>query len=83
MVEGSENSFSEPLITMIKVFKTKVDPLAIDLISKMLVYLPEDRITPIEALIHPYFNDLRNQSTKINGNPLPDLFNFTEGKYSI
>jgi len=59
-----------------KVFKPKIDPMAIDLISKVLVYSPRDRFKPLEALLHPYFNELRNQNCRINGNPLPDLFNF-------
>jgi serine/threonine protein kinase len=59
-----------------KVFKPKVDPQAIDLISKVLVYSPVKRFKPLEALLHPYFNELRNQNCKINGNPLPELFNF-------
>jgi len=60
-----------------KVFKRKVDPMAIDLVSKVLVYPPEERLKPLEALLHPFFNELRNASTKINDTPLPDLFNFS------
>mmetsp|Transcript_27480 Transcript_27480/g.31679 ORF Transcript_27480/g.31679 Transcript_27480/m.31679 type:complete len:393 (-) Transcript_27480:205-1383(-) len=60
-----------------KVFKRKVDPLAIDLISKILIYPPNERIRPLEALLHPFFNELRNFGTKINDTPLPDLFNFS------
>lgn len=60
-----------------KVFKRKVDPMAIDLISKVLVYPPHERLRPLEALLHPFFNELRNQNTKINDSALPDLFNFS------
>jgi len=42
------------------VFKPKVDPMAIDFISKLLVYAPKERLKPMEALLHPYFNELRN-----------------------
>mmetsp|Transcript_3964 Transcript_3964/g.3384 ORF Transcript_3964/g.3384 Transcript_3964/m.3384 type:complete len:224 (+) Transcript_3964:573-1244(+) len=59
-----------------KVFRSKTDPMAIDLISKVLVYAPTKRLKPLEVLLHPYFNELRNPNCKINGNPLPDLFNF-------
>ena len=55
--------------------------MAIDLVSKVLVYPPEERLKPLEALLHPFFNELRTQSTKINDAPLPDLFNFSPGKY--
>lgn len=37
------------------------DPLAVDLISKMLCYDPRKRITATDALLHPYFNSMRNQ----------------------
>lgn len=46
-----------------KVFlKFKPDPNLIDLISKLLVYSPKDRLKPLEALNHPYFNDLRTET---------------------
>jgi len=37
-----------------KVFqKYKADPLLIDLISKLLVYAPKERLRPLETLLHP------------------------------
>jgi len=52
---------------------------AIDLISKILVYEPELRITPLNAMAHPYFDELRDEDLIWpNGNLLPDIFNFTE-----
>ncbi len=33
------------------------DPLALDLLSKMLAYDPNQRITAKGALAHPYFKD--------------------------
>mmetsp|Transcript_1284 Transcript_1284/g.1164 ORF Transcript_1284/g.1164 Transcript_1284/m.1164 type:complete len:105 (-) Transcript_1284:593-907(-) len=65
-----------------KVFKPRVDPQAIDFVSKVLVYSPQKRLKPLEALLHPYFNELRNQNCRINGNPLPDLFNFSKEELS-
>lgn len=63
-----------------KVFQNcKVDPMAIDLLSKVLIYNPEKRLKPLEALMHPYFDELRNPKCKINGKSLENLFNFTEG----
>lgn len=65
-----------------KVFQNcKIDPLAIDLISKVLVYNPEKRLKPLEALLHPYFDELRNPKCRINGKPLANLFDFTEGNF--
>jgi len=64
-----------------KVFKKNTPPSAIDLISKVLVYNPEKRLKPMEALLHPFFDELREKETKLpNGSPLPDLFAFTKGK---
>lgn len=63
-----------------KVFQNcRIDPLAIDLISQILIYNPEKRMSPVEALQHPFFDELRNPKCRINGKPLSNLFNFTEG----
>ena len=34
----------------------------------------------MEALAHPYFNDLRNQNFQIQECKIPELFNFSAGK---
>jgi len=61
-----------------KVFRSRTPTEAIELISRLLVYNPERRLTPIEALQHPFFEELRDQHTRLpNGNPLPPLFDFT------
>jgi hypothetical protein len=60
--------------------KFKPDPLLIDLLSKILVYPPKDRLKPLEVLNHAYFNDLRNENFKVtNGGNFPDFFDFTKG----
>ena len=60
-----------------KVFRSRTPPDAIDLISKLLVYNPERRLKPLEALCHGFFDELRDKNTRLpNGNPLPDLFAF-------
>jgi serine/threonine protein kinase len=57
----------------------KVNKQAVDLISKILKYNPEQRPTPLKALTHPFFDDLRKQGVVLpNGQPLPDLFDFSE-----
>eukprot|EP00298_Acanthocystis_sp_HF-20_P009203 c1816_g1_i2.p1 GENE.c1816_g1_i2~~c1816_g1_i2.p1 ORF type:complete len:282 (+),score=79.21 c1816_g1_i2:123-968(+) len=62
-----------------KVFPENTPPEVIDLISKLLLFNPTKRLKPIEALIHPFFDELRQPDTKLpNGNPLPPLFNFTQ-----
>ena len=61
------------------IFKHKTPPDAIDLVGKLLVYSPERRLTPIDALCHNFFDELRHKDTRLpNGNSLPDLFQFTK-----
>lgn len=55
-----------------------VEPLALDLLSKMLSYNPQTRITPFQALTHPYFDELRSQKILINNREIVELFDFTE-----
>lgn len=59
--------------------KFKPDPLFLDLISKVLVYDPNERLKPIEALIHPYFDELRKENFRIEGKKVSHLFDFTPG----
>ena len=62
-----------------KIFPSRVDPLAIDLVAKALVYSPSKRIGAYEALSHPYFDELRDQDLRLpNGNCIPDLFDFNQ-----
>ena len=66
-----------------KVFRSRTPPDAIDLIQKLLMYNPERRLTPLEAIMHPFFDELRDKNTRLpNGNPLPDLFEFTKEEIS-
>jgi AcrR family transcriptional regulator len=49
-----------------------------DLISKVLVYDPERRLKPLEALLHPFFDELREQKTVLpSGDKMIDLFDFS------
>lgn len=67
-----------------KVFKSKTSPEAIDFVSLLLQYSPNKRLTAIEALAHPYFDELRDPNTKmLNGKVLPKLFNFSKHELSI
>lgn len=62
------------------VFKNfKPDPLLLDLLSKVLIYDPNERLTPLEVLIHPYFDEIKKEGFSIDGNPIPNLFDFTPG----
>ncbi|SAM04945.1 hypothetical protein [Absidia glauca] len=62
-----------------KVFRSRTPPEAIDLITHVLQYNPQSRPTASEALVHPFFDELRNPDTKMsNGKDLPILFDFTK-----
>ena len=71
------------LLSWLQVFRPRTPAEAIDLVSRLLEYTPSNRITAIEACAHPFFDELRQPSTKMpNGRELPLLFNFTsQGNY--
>lgn len=60
-----------------KIFHKRMPPEAVDLVSRLLQYSPNLRSTALEALIHPFFDELRDPATRLpNGRFLPPLFNF-------
>jgi glycogen synthase kinase 3 beta len=63
-----------------KVFKNKVvSDSFLDFVSKLLMYEPELRLTPLQALAHPFFDELREIDTLLpNNKKLPELFNFSK-----
>jgi len=77
-----------------KVFR-KADANFIELISRLLEYTPTERLSAIDAMVHPFFDDLRLEgktfpdSRQTNQEPqklkpLPDqLFKFTRHELSI
>mmetsp|Transcript_12233 Transcript_12233/g.11068 ORF Transcript_12233/g.11068 Transcript_12233/m.11068 type:complete len:453 (+) Transcript_12233:84-1442(+) len=62
------------------VFKANTPPDAIDAVAKLLKYVPDSRLQPLEICELPFFDDLRNPTTRTSdGSPLSlDLFTFTE-----
>lgn len=67
-----------------KVFR-KADANAIDLIAKLLEYTPTERLGAIDAMVHPFFDELRDPNTKLPDSrhqtgqlkELPALFDFS------
>ena len=58
------------------------NPLAIDLLKKMLTYDPDDRITVAKALEHPYLKALHFPDDEPTTNPV-SAFDFDFEKYSL
>lgn len=77
------NEFKFPKITaytLEKMFKKKttLDRKLLDLVTRMLEYVPSQRITPLEAMEHNYFDELREKNCVLpNGDKMPDLFVFS------
>ena len=54
-----------------------------DLLDSIFAYSPSKRISPLQALCHPFFEDLRKEGFRMpGGRPLPNLFNWTEEELS-
>lgn len=65
-----------------RVFRQRTTNDAVDLVSKMLQYSPTTRISPMQGLAHPYFDELRASSSRLpNDKPLPPLFDFSEHEF--
>ena len=60
-------------------FKSSVPSDAADLVDKLVVYRPNNRLIPFDICSHKFFDDIKNPSSvKPNGTPIPrEMFNFT------
>uniref|UniRef100_A0A915PZX3 Protein kinase domain-containing protein n=1 Tax=Setaria digitata TaxID=48799 RepID=A0A915PZX3_9BILA len=62
----------------IRVFRSITNLEAVDLVSVVLVYSPQQRPSPLEACAHSFFDELRNPETKMpNGRNIPPCTDFT------
>lgn len=67
-----------------KIFRPRTPLDAIELITNLLQYTPQARLTAIEALCHPFFDELREEDVVLsNGRQMPDLFNFSREELSV
>jgi len=67
------------------VFKLNTPPEAIDLVTKLLVYIPDKRSNAIEACAHSFFDDLRDPNTLVSDGSRIDskMFVFTPEELSL
>ncbi|KAK2957169.1 putative Glycogen synthase kinase-3 beta [Blattamonas nauphoetae] len=72
-----------------RLFPSHASPVVVDLLSKLLIYSPSQRMTAAEALTHPFFDSLSdcvpdvsatNQNTTQN---VPPLFNFLDSEMEM
>lgn len=68
-----------------KVFKNKVEDSFIELISTLLVYDPNIRAKPLKALLHPFFDEIKDPNAKLpNGKNIPsDVFQFAKEEIEL
>jgi glycogen synthase kinase 3 beta len=67
-----------------KVFRPRTAPEAIDLVSRLLEYTPEARLSAVEAMVHPFFDELRVEGARMpNGKDFPLLFDFSREGMSL
>ena len=59
-------SFTQYPAQSFKKLVRKLDPLGLDLLTRMLQYDPNKRLSAEQAMKHPYFNDLKAQSAAMN-----------------
>jgi glycogen synthase kinase 3 beta len=67
-----------------RVFRARTPQDAMDLVSQLLKYTPSARLSPLEAMCHEFFDELRSPNCKLpSSNPMPPLFDFSEHELSI
>lgn len=74
-----------PLFPLFAQVFRKAPADAIDLVGRLLEYTPTQRLSAIQAMIHPFFDELRDPNTRLpdsrhpNGpvRDLPNLFDFS------
>ncbi|ORY99053.1 kinase-like domain-containing protein [Syncephalastrum racemosum] len=67
-----------------KIFRSRSQSEAVEFLTQMLQYAPLKRLSAIDAMAHPFFDELRHPDTRLaNGKQLPPLFDFSEHELSI
>jgi serine/threonine protein kinase len=70
-------------LTVNKAFEGKPKEL-INLLNKIFIYEPHKRISALEIMAHPFFDDLKNLELTQNGKYIiPNIFDFTSKEISL
>lgn len=56
-----------------KIFRQRAPAEAVDLIARMVLYVPHERVTAIDVCAHPFFDELRDPS--VSAAAVPTLAN--------
>ncbi|KAJ1837657.1 glycogen synthase kinase 3, partial [Coemansia sp. RSA 2703] len=68
----------------VRLFRNRASAEALDLIENLLQYTPTRRLSAIQAMAHPFFDELRNPETRLyTGEEIPELFDFTVEELSV
>jgi glycogen synthase kinase 3 beta len=53
-------------------------------VAKLLEYTPGARLSAVQAMVHPFFDELRAEGARMpNGKDFPPLFDFTREELSV
>ena len=65
------------------IFKPGTSPDSIKFVSRLLVYNPEERPNALEALLDPYFDDIKDHAFKVPSgrNVNHEMFKYTDVEY--
>lgn len=67
-----------------KIFRSRSQSEAVEFLTQMLQYAPLKRLSAIDAMAHPFFDELRHPDTRLaTGKQLPPLFDFSEHGTSL
>ncbi|KAJ1988576.1 glycogen synthase kinase 3 [Dimargaris cristalligena] len=67
-----------------RVFRNRAPADALDLLTKLLDYTPTSRLTAVEAMVHPFFDELRQPGLAMpSGASVPKLFDFSVSELSV
>lgn len=67
-----------------QVFRARTPTDAVELVTRLLEYTPSTRLSAVEAMCHPFFDELRTgDQTMASGKSMPPLFDFTREELSV